>query len=83
MRQTVGVVLRGVAESESIQTLAKQFDELIARGILLARIFEVGGQRLSESESMIGFPEEDETGVGGDPIIAGEDLDGAVERGFQ
>ncbi len=82
MRQAVGVVLGGVAEGESIHAFAKEFDELIASDVLLARIFEAGGQRLGEPEAMIGFSEEDETTVGGDPVIAGEHLDGAVERGF-
>ena len=83
MRQAVGVVLRGVAERESIQAFAKKLDELITSEVLLAWIFEAGGQRLGEPETMIGFSEQNETTVRGDPVITGEHLDGAVERGFQ
>jgi hypothetical protein len=79
VRQTISVVLCGVAEGESLHTFAKEFDKLIAREILIAWIVEVGGERLGDPKAMIGFSQQNETTVGSDAIITGEHLNGTIE----
>jgi hypothetical protein len=83
VRQTVGVVLRRVTEAQGVDSRAEQFDELIADAIVSTGIVQPLGERLRDSQPMVGLPQQQEARVGGDPIIARNHLDGTVETRFK
>ena len=81
--QAVGVILRRIARGQSIDSLAQQFDELITDSILPPGIAQPIGQRLGDPQSMIGFPQQEQAGVGRKPVVGRQNLDGTVETRFE
>jgi hypothetical protein len=51
--------------------------------VLLSRIAQLPGQRVGQSETMVGFPQQHHSGIRGQTIVAPLDLDRPIERGLK
>ncbi len=79
VRQAIGVVLCGVAHRQRVNTLTQQLDQFVADQILPPRIVKLPCQVLGDAQSMIGLAQQQQAAVARDSLIAGHDLDRAIE----
>jgi hypothetical protein len=79
VRQTVGVVLRGVAQRQSVQAFAQQLDQFVANQLLPPRVEQPRGQMFGDAQPMIGLAQQQRAAVGSDPLVGSVHLDSAIE----
>jgi len=53
--QAVGIVLGRVAQRQTVQSLAHEFDQLVANPVWSPWIDELAGQMFGQTQPMIGF----------------------------
>jgi len=69
MGQEVDVVAGAVVQGEGVDPFAEEFGEEVPDPILFPGIEQFLGQGFNQPEAMVGLPQEEDAGVGSDPII--------------
>ena len=78
--QLVYVVLGVVALGHGIQAFAEQFHQGIADVIGMATVVELGGQRLGQTEAVIGLAQQQRSRIAGQAILPAAHLYRTIER---
>jgi hypothetical protein len=83
MRQAIQVVLGTITQRQAVDPLPQQFTQRITNQVRLSRVRQLTCQRISQSQAMIGFPQQQRSAVRGESIVASLDLDSTIERGLE
>lgn len=79
MSKSIDIVLRRASDGHGKDAFTDELIDLVANAIGSPWILDSSGNRIGQSESMIGFAEQDNPGVGGQPLIGSLNLDRTIE----
>lgn len=79
MRQSIEIVLRLVTEGHRVDTFPEQFSNRVANAIIPPGVIDVLSDVGDQSESMVSFAKQHDTGVGSESMVSGLHFDAAVE----
>ena len=81
--ETVEVVLVFAPQCEAIDPFSQQLGGRVTDLFGMARIMDLFGQRFNESQSMIGLPKQDSSGMRSDSLLGCLNLDSPIEFRFE
>jgi hypothetical protein len=68
--EEVHVVTGSVIEREGIDPLPEKLRKMVANPLLLPGILHFLGQGFGEPQAMVGLSDQEDPGIGGDPVIS-------------